>query len=125
METHDRSASSAEIGANSPRKRQRLEKSSDIMQPGAFSSNADSKASPNPEIVLSDQSSKMPVDSQTNLVFPDDTPREPASQQQGLIDDQVRKEISCGITEYVGSDLKGFSGILKKRCVNSMIEPPS
>ncbi len=37
------------------------------------------------------------------------------SHNETAIDEQLRKEVECGITEFVSSELPGFTGILKKR----------
>ena len=38
-----------------------------------------------------------------------------------IVNDVYSKEAACGITEFVSPDLMGFSGILKKRYVFSMV----
>ena len=39
--------------------------------------------------------------------------------QQGTTHEQLRKEAECGITEFVSPELRGFTGILKKRYYTS------
>lgn len=41
------------------------------------------------------------------------------SNQQDSSHEQLRKEAECGITEFVSPELRGFTGILKKRYYTS------
>lgn len=59
------------------------------------------------------------------LSSPDDTPKSSETLEQHArlntnradeyTDTQTQKEVNVGITEYVASDVAGFSGIFKKR----------
>lgn len=40
--------------------------------------------------------------------------------QQDASHEQLRKEVECGITEFVSPELPGFTGILKKRYFDSV-----
>ena len=53
------------------------------------------------------------LDNPTATVTPAMTARVPNPEQASI--DQFDKEIDCGITELVSSDLRGFSGVLKQR----------
>ncbi|KAL8711161.1 MAG: hypothetical protein Q9220_004306 [cf. Caloplaca sp. 1 TL-2023] len=44
-----------------------------------------------------------------------------ASIDSSGIEDRFDKEVQCGITEYVNSDLPGFTGILKKRYTDFLV----